>query len=121
MVDWGSRTRVGSIEVDYQTELQHLVTRVFIQVCHDRFLPAGHGFIGRLRVESAASHRGCRGCAATRRRGEWTRECPTHGKVAREVRESLSAGFGSEASELMLRAKALESEQGIGRGRASFA
>ena len=32
MVDWGSRTRVGSIEVDYQTELQHLVTRVFIQV-----------------------------------------------------------------------------------------
>ena len=32
MVDWGSRTRVGSIEVDYQTELQQLVTRVFIQV-----------------------------------------------------------------------------------------
>ena len=32
MVDWESRTRVGSIEVDYQTELQHLVTRVFIQV-----------------------------------------------------------------------------------------
>ena len=32
MIDWGSRTRAGSIEVDYQTELQHLVTRVFIQV-----------------------------------------------------------------------------------------
>ena len=32
MIDWGSRTRVGSIEVDIQTELQHLVTRVFIQV-----------------------------------------------------------------------------------------
>ena len=32
MVYWGSRTRVGSIEVDYQTELQQLVTRVFIQV-----------------------------------------------------------------------------------------
>ena len=32
MVDWGSRTRVGSIEVDYQTELQQLVTSVFIQV-----------------------------------------------------------------------------------------
>ena len=32
MVDWGSRTRAGSIEVDYQTELQQLVTRVFIQV-----------------------------------------------------------------------------------------
>ena len=29
---WESRTRVGSIEVDYQTELQQLVTRVFIQV-----------------------------------------------------------------------------------------
>ena len=29
---WGSRTRVGSIEVDYQTEPQQLVTRVFIQV-----------------------------------------------------------------------------------------
>ena len=28
----GSRTRVGSIEVDYQTELQHLVLSVFIQV-----------------------------------------------------------------------------------------
>ena len=27
-------------------------------------------------------------------------ECPTRGKVAREVRESFSAGFGSEASEL---------------------
>ena len=32
MVDWGSRARAGSIEVDYQTELQQLVTRVFIQV-----------------------------------------------------------------------------------------
>ena len=32
MADWGSRTRVGSIEVDYQTELQHLVLSVFIQV-----------------------------------------------------------------------------------------
>ena len=31
-VYWGSRTRVGSIKVDYQTELQQLVTRVFIQV-----------------------------------------------------------------------------------------
>ena len=31
-VYWRSRTRVGSIEVDYQTELQQLVTRVFIQV-----------------------------------------------------------------------------------------
>ena len=29
---WGSRARAGSTEVDYQTELQHLVTRVFIQV-----------------------------------------------------------------------------------------
>ena len=28
----GAETRVGSIEVDYQTELQQLVTRVFIQV-----------------------------------------------------------------------------------------
>ena len=32
MVVWGSRTRAGSIKVDYQTELQQLVTRVFIQV-----------------------------------------------------------------------------------------
>ena len=32
MVYWGSRTRAGSIEVDYQTRLQQLVTRVFIQV-----------------------------------------------------------------------------------------
>ena len=32
MVDWGSSTRAGSIEVDYQTELQHLVLSVFIQV-----------------------------------------------------------------------------------------
>ena len=32
MVDWGSRTRAGSIKVDYQTELQHLVLSVFIQV-----------------------------------------------------------------------------------------
>ena len=31
-VDWGSRTRAGSIKVDYQTELQHLVLSVFIQV-----------------------------------------------------------------------------------------
>ena len=53
-----------------------------------------------LRVKSAASHRGCCGCAATRCRGEWTRECPTCGKVAREVREVFSTGFGSEASEL---------------------
>ena len=29
---WGSRTRAGSIKVDYQTELQQLVLRVFIQV-----------------------------------------------------------------------------------------
>ena len=32
MIDWGSRIRAGSIEVDYQTELQHLVLSVFIQV-----------------------------------------------------------------------------------------
>ena len=32
MIDWGSRARVGSIEVDYQTELQQLVLSVFIQV-----------------------------------------------------------------------------------------
>ena len=32
MVDWGSRTRAGSIKVDYQTELQQLVLSVFIQV-----------------------------------------------------------------------------------------
>ena len=32
MVDWRCRTRAGSIEVDYQTELQHLVLSVFIQV-----------------------------------------------------------------------------------------
>ena len=32
MVDWGSRTRAGSIEVDYQTELQQLVLSVFIHV-----------------------------------------------------------------------------------------
>ena len=32
MVCWGSRSRAGSIEVDYQTGLQQLVTRVFIQV-----------------------------------------------------------------------------------------
>ena len=32
MVDWGSRTRVESIEVDIQTELQQLVLSVFIQV-----------------------------------------------------------------------------------------
>ena len=32
MVDWGSKTRAGSIEVDYQTELQQLVLNVFIQV-----------------------------------------------------------------------------------------
>ena len=53
-----------------------------------------------LRVEGAASHRGCRGCAVTRHRGEWTRECPTRGKVLCEVREVFSTGFGSEASEL---------------------
>ena len=68
--------------------------------CHDRFLPVGHGFKGGLRVEGAASHRGCRGCAATRCRGEWTRECPTRGKVPRRVREVFSAGLGSEVSEL---------------------
>ena len=28
----GAELGAGSIEVDYQTELQHLVTRVFIQV-----------------------------------------------------------------------------------------
>ena len=32
MIDWGSRTRAGSIEVDYQTELQQFVLSVFIQV-----------------------------------------------------------------------------------------
>ena len=32
MVYWGSRTRVGSIEVDYQSGLQQFVTGVFIQV-----------------------------------------------------------------------------------------
>ena len=32
MVYWGSRTRVGSIKVDYQTGLQQLVLSVFIQV-----------------------------------------------------------------------------------------
>ena len=32
MIDWGSRTRAGSIEVDYQTELQQLVLSVFIQM-----------------------------------------------------------------------------------------
>ena len=32
MIDWGSRTRAGSIEVDYQTGLQQLVLSVFIQV-----------------------------------------------------------------------------------------
>ena len=32
MVDRGDRTRAGSIEVDYQAELQHLVLSVFIQV-----------------------------------------------------------------------------------------
>ena len=31
-VHWESRTRAGSIEVDYQTGLQQLVTRGFIQV-----------------------------------------------------------------------------------------
>ena len=31
-VHWKSRTRAGSIEGDYQTVLQQLVTRVFIQV-----------------------------------------------------------------------------------------
>ena len=36
MVDWGSRTRVGSIEVDYQTELQHLVLSVFVGCGNDR-------------------------------------------------------------------------------------
>ena len=71
-----------------------------VKVCHDRFLPVGHGFKGGLRVEGAASHRGCCGCAATRRRGEWTRECPTRGKVACRVREVFSASLGSEASEL---------------------
>ena len=32
MIDWESRTRAGSIKVDYQTELQQLVLSVFIQV-----------------------------------------------------------------------------------------
>ena len=68
--------------------------------CHDRFLPVGHWFEGSLRVDEAASHRGYRGCTATRRRGEWTRECPTHGKVPRKVREVFSTGFGLEVSEL---------------------
>ena len=84
---------------------QHLATAIGIGVpsvvtCHDRFLPVGHWFKGGLRVEDAASHRGCCGCAATRRRGEWTRECPTRGKVPRKVREVFSTGVGSEASEL---------------------
>ena len=52
------------------------------------------GSKGGLRFNEAASRRGCCGCAATRRRSEWTRECPTRGKVAREIRESFSAGFG---------------------------
>ena len=68
--------------------------------CHDRFLPVGHWFEGSLRVDEAASHRGYRGCAATRRRGEWTHECPTRRKVPRKIHEVFSAGFGSEASEL---------------------
>ena len=68
--------------------------------CHDQFLPVGHWFKEGLRVDEAVSHGGCCGCAATRRRGEWTRECPTRGKVPRRVREVFSAGFGSEASEL---------------------
>ena len=58
------------------------------------------GSKGGLRVEDAASHRGCHGCMATRRRGEWTQECPTCGKVPRKVREVFSTGVGSEASEL---------------------
>ena len=53
-----------------------------------------------LRVKGAASHRGCCGCTATRRRGKWTRECPTCGKVPRRVCEVFSAGLGSEVSEL---------------------
>ena len=32
MIDWGSRARVGSIKVDYQTELQQFVLSVFIQM-----------------------------------------------------------------------------------------
>ena len=44
---------------------------VTLAVCHDWFLPVGHWFKGGLRVKGAASHRGCCGCAAMRRRGEW--------------------------------------------------
>ena len=74
-----------------------------------------------LKVKGAASHRGCRGCAATRRRGEWTRECPTRGKVARRVREVFSADFGSEASELSFAQKRWSRSKAFGRSRASFA
>ena len=49
------------------------------------------------------------------------RECPTRGKVLCRVREVFSTGFGSEASNLKLRAKVLKLEQGFGRGHASFA
>ena len=66
--------------------------------CHDRFLPVSHWFKVRLRVDEAASRGGCRGCAATRCRSEWMRECPTRGKVPCRVREVFSTGFGSEAS-----------------------
>ena len=68
--------------------------------CHDQFLLVSHGFKEGLRVDGAASHRGCRGCAATRHRGEWMQECPMCGKVPRRVHEVFSTGFGSEASKL---------------------
>ena len=87
---------------------------------HDRFLPVGHWFRGRLRVDEAASHRGCRGCVATCCRGEWTQECPMRGKVPCRVRKVFSTGFGLEASKSKLCAKVLKLEQGFGRGRASF-
>ena len=54
----------------------------------------------RLRVDKAVSCRGCCGCAVMHHRGEWTQECPTHGKVPRRVREVFSTGFGLEASKL---------------------
>ena len=80
------------------THVFHILQK--LGTCHDRFLPVGHGFKGGLRVEGVASHRGCCGCAAMRGRGEWTRECPTRGKVPRKVREVFSTGSGLEASEL---------------------
>ena len=86
-------------EIEVDGELCHKLTDI-IGPCHDRFLPVGHWFKGRLRVDEAASHRGCCGCVVTHRRGEWTRECPMRGKVPHKVREVFSTDFGSEASEL---------------------